>query len=84
MFKLRQKLFLTLFALLSIGLITPTLLTNRYIDREVREEIAYTWLSHGNAFSLFLSNNNKLSMIQAASYYSDATGLRITLINKDG
>ena len=84
MFKLRQKLFLTLFALLSIGLITPTLLTNRYIDREVREEIANTLLSHGKAFSLFLSNNNKLSMIQAASYYSDATGLRITLINKDG
>ena len=84
MLKIRQKLFLALFALLSLGLLSPTLFINRSIDREVKEEITSTLLSHLKAFSLYLSQNNSLSITEIASDYSNATGLRITLIAKEG
>jgi len=82
--KIRQKLFLALFVLLSIGLLSPTLFINRSIDREVKEEITNTLLSHGRAFSLYLSQNSSLSVTDKASQYSSVTGLRITLISQDG
>ena len=84
MLKIRQKLFLALFVLLSIGLLSPTLFINRSIDREVKEEITNTLLSHGRAFSLYLSQNSTLSFTDKASQYSSVTGLRITLISQDG
>ena len=84
MLKIRQKLFLALFALLSVGLLSPTLFINRSIDREVKEEITNTLLSHAKAFSLYLSQNSALSIADIASNYSNATGLRITLIAKEG
>ena len=84
MLKIRQKLFLALFVLLSIGLLSPTLFINRSIDREVKEEITNTLLSHGRAFSLYLSQNSSLSVTDKASQYSSVTGLRITLISQDG
>ena len=84
MLKIRQKLFIALFALLSVGLLSPTLFINRSIDREVKEEITSTLLSHAKAFSLYLSQNNSISITDIASDYSNATGLRITLIAKEG
>ena len=84
MLKIRQKLFIALFALLSVGLLSPTLFINRSIDREVKEEITSTLLSHAKAFSLYLSQNSTLSITDIASNYSNATGLRITLISKEG
>ena len=84
MLKIRQKLFLALFALLSVGLLSPTLFINRSIDREVKEEITSTLHSHAKAFSLYLTQNTTLSITDIASQYSSATGLRITLITQEG
>ena len=84
MLKIRQKLFLALFALLSVGLLSPTLFINRSIDREVKEEITSTLHSHAKAFSLYLIQNTTLSITDIASQYSSATGLRITLITQEG
>ena len=63
---------------------TPTFFINRSIDSEVKEEITSRLLSHANAFALFLSSNSKLSLIEAADSYANATNLRITLISLDG
>ena len=63
---------------------TPTFFINRSIDSEVKEEITNRLLSHANAFALFLSSNSKLSLIEAADSYANATNLRITLISLDG
>ena len=81
--KLRQKLFLLLFALLSVGLVLPTYVINRTIDTQVKTEITNSLLSHNKAFELY-SRSSNLDIGIAALNFSKQTGLRVTLIAKDG
>ena len=81
--KLRQKLFLLLFALLSVGLVLPTYVINRTIDTQVKTEITNSLLSHNKAFELYSKSSN-LDIGIAALNFSKQTGLRVTLIAKDG
>ena len=83
MFNLRQKLFITVFLVISTALIIPGILYTNQTDREAREEIASSLITHINTFIIYYNSAN-ISPYDAARNFSDASGLRVTLVDSDG
>ena len=68
---------------MSVGLVLPTYVIYRTIDTQVKTEITNSLLSHNKAFELY-SRSSNLDIGIAALNFSKQTGLRVTLIAKDG
>ena len=83
MFNLRQKLFITVFLVISTALIIPGIFYTNQTDREAREEIASSLITHINTFIIYYNSAN-ISPYDAARNFSDASGLRVTLVDSDG
>ena len=83
MFNLRQKLFITVFLVISTALIIPGIFYTNQTDREAREEIASSLITHINTFIIYYNSPN-ISPYDAARNFSDASGLRVTLVDSDG
>ena len=83
MFNLRQKLFITVFLVISTALIIPGIFYTNQTDREAREEIASSLITHINTFIIYYNSAN-ISPYDAAKNFSNASGLRVTLVDSDG
>ena len=83
MFNLRQKLFITVFLVISTALIIPGIFYTNQTDREALEEIASSLITHINTFIIYYNSAN-ISPYDAARNFSDASGLRVTLVDSDG
>ena len=83
MFNLRQKLFITVFLVISTALIIPGIFYTNQTDREAREEIASSLITHINTFIIYYNSAN-ISPYDAARNFSNASGLRVTLVDSDG
>ena len=83
MFNLRLKLFITVFLVISTALIIPGIFYTNQTDREAREEIASSLITHINTFIIYYNSAN-ISPYDAARNFSDASGLRVTLVDSDG
>tara|TARA_Y100000996_G_scaffold383067_2_gene338760 strand:- start:5619 stop:7034 length:1416 start_codon:yes stop_codon:yes gene_type:complete len=83
LFNLRQKLFITVFLVISTALIIPGIFYTNQTDREAREEIASSLITHINTFIIYYNSAN-ISPYDAARNFSDASGLRVTLVDSDG
>ena len=56
MFNLRQKLFITVFLVISTALIIPGIFYTNQTDREAREEIASSLITHINTFIIYYNS----------------------------
>ena len=74
MFNLRQKLFITVFLVISTALIIPGIFYTNQTDREAREEIASSLITHINTFIIYYNSAN-ISPYDAARNFSDASGV---------
>ena len=83
MFNLRQKLFITVFLVISTALIIPGIFYTNQTDREAREEIASSLITHINTFIIYYNSAN-ISPYDAAKNFSNASDLRVTLVDSDG
>ena len=83
MFNLRQKLFITVFLVISTALIIPGIFYTNQTDRQAREEIASSLITHINTFIIYYNSAN-ISPYDAARNFSNASGLRVTLVDSDG
>ena len=83
MFKLRQKLFITLGLVLIVGFAVPSYLLNQEANNQVRDEITSRLVTHIDSFVLYYKSSGA-DPFQAAHEYAKASGLRVTLVDKDG
>ncbi|HIM27346.1 MAG TPA: sensor histidine kinase [Candidatus Marinimicrobia bacterium] len=82
--RIQYRLLAIVISIGLIGMITPILYTNSLALDQAQEGILDKLRSHTNAI-LFYSNSSEKTTFQGlATEYSDASGLRVTLIAADG
>ena len=82
--RIQYRLLAIVISIGLIGMITPILYTNSLALDQAQEGILDKLRSHTNAILFYSNSSGKTTFQGLATEYSDASGLRVTLIAADG